>query len=38
MVASQNGEHQNGHVSVESQQTRLNPDIDNETNEATSKS
>lgn len=31
MVSAQNGDHQNGHVLVENQQTRLNPD--NETHE-----
>jgi hypothetical protein len=36
MVSAQNGDHRNGHVLVENQQTRLNPD--NETHEATSKS
>lgn len=36
MVSAQNGDHLNGHVLVESQQTRLDPD--NETHEATSKS
>lgn len=41
MVSSpaQNGDHRNGHVLVENQQTRLNPDNEtHETNEATSKS
>lgn len=36
MVASQNGEHRNGHVLVENQQTRLN--ADSEVPEETSKS
>jgi hypothetical protein len=36
MVTSQNGDHRNGHVLVENQQTRL--EADNEAHEATSKS